>query len=152
MKIVIDTNVLIDAWEDNFSYTRKIIDAVISGDLRAYASNKIWREYQLILDRLVNDPNHYELADRFFSAVEMVQVGHEVDVVKYDKEDNKFFSCAVAAEVDYIISNDMDLHEVGEYQGIKVMKPGEFWNRYQDENDPGGKQEWVNFMSGIMNN
>ncbi len=149
MKVVIDTNIFMDAWSDNFSYARKIVDAVISGELEAVASHKIWREYQLILDRLVNDERHYELANRFFSAVRMVDVRRRVSVVKYDRDDNKFFACAEEAGAEYIISNDMHLIEVGEYNGIKALKPKDFWLEYE-KNGKGESDDWKNWMKGIM--
>lgn len=151
MVIVIDTNVIIDAWRDDFAYPRKIVDEVITGNIRAVASHKIWREYELILNRLVNDDGHRELADRFVSAVEMVNSGPRVNIVKYDKEDNKFFSAALAGKADYIISNDMDLREVGEYRGVEVKTPEDFWLEYKRSKDESGSEEWKKWMGGIMN-
>ncbi len=149
MKVVIDTNIFMDAWSDNFSYARKIVDAVISGELEAVASHKIWREYQLILDRLVNDERHYELANRFFSAVRMVDVRRRVSVVKYDRDDNKFFACAEEAGAEYIISNDMHLIEVGEYNGIKALKPKDFWLEYEGKGKD-GSEDWKKWVRAII--
>lgn len=148
-KIVVDTNILMDAWSDNFSYARRIVDAVISGEIRVVASHKIWREYQLILDRLVNDQKHYDLANRFFQAIEMAEVRRRVDVVKYDRDDNKFFACAEEAGAEYIISNDMHLIEVGEYKGIRAMKPKDFWLEYEKDGKDEGA-DWKNWMKGIL--
>ena len=150
LKVVIDTNILIDAWGDNLSYTRKIIDEVLTGNIQAYASHKIWREYQLILDRLVNHPAHHELANNFFSAVEIVEPKRRVDVVKYDREDNKFFEAAIEGKAEYIISNDSHLFEVGEYAGVKAIKAKDFWLEYQKEQDEDGNQEWQGWMKGVM--
>ena len=149
MKIVVDTNILMDAWSDDFSYARKIVDAVISGEIQAVASHKIWREYQLILDRLVNDQAHYALANNFFGAVVMANVHRRVNVVKYDRDDNKFFACAEETGAEYIISNDTHLIEVGEHKGIRAMKSKDFWLEYEaGEKDEGA--DWKNWMRGIM--
>ena len=149
IKVVIDTNILMDAWGDELSYTRKIIDEVIKGNLQAVVSHKIWREYQLILNRLVNNPQHHQLANTFFSAVEMINVKSRVKVVKYDKDDNKFFNCAIDGKADYIISNDSHLWEIGEYQGIKVMRPQDFWAEYKTENGDDA-EEWKDWMKSVM--
>ena len=149
IKIVVDTNILMDAWGDNFSYARRIVDAVITGDILAVASHKIWREYQLILDRLVNDQKHYSLANNFAGAVEMVEVRKRVEVVKYDRDDNKFFACAEEAGAKYIISNDMHLIEVGEYRGIRAVKPKDFWLEYEASEKDGG-DDWRNWPKRIM--
>lgn len=150
MKVVIDTNILIDAGGDDLSYTRKIIDAVLRGDIKAYASHKIWKEYQLILDRLVNDREHRELMNDFFSAIEIIEPKRRVRVVKYDKEDNKFFEAAVEARAEYILSNDMHLFEAGEFEGVRAIKPKDFWLEYEKSGDKGGKKEWQNWMKGVM--
>lgn len=150
MKIVIDTNIIINAWKDDFSYERKIIDEVMQGNIQAFVSHKIWREYQLILDRLVNDQEHYDLCMNFFNAVKMIETGREVRVVKYDRDDNKFFTCAIAAKSRHIISDDMHLHEVGEYRGIKAYKAKTFWLEYKKQGDPDGKGEWQSWMKGII--
>ena len=149
MIVVIDTNILIDAWRDDFSYTRKIIDAIISGEITAVASHKIWREYQTILDRLVNDQDHYDLAQRLFSAMDMVNVRSREKVVKYDPDDDKFFNCALDGEAEYIISNDSHLWEIGEYKGIKVKQPKDFWLEYEVQNRDGG-EVWKDWMKQIM--
>lgn len=151
-KAVIDTNILIDAWGDSLSYTRKIIEEVIKGNIRAVASHKIWKEYQMILDRLVNDPAHYELANNFFSAVEMVEPRQKVDVVKYDREDNKLFEAALEAGAAYIITSDLHLFEVGEYKGVRSIKPKDFWLEYKKTADKSGKKEWQDWMGGVMQN
>jgi len=149
-KAVIDTNILIDAWQDDFSYTRRILDEVIKGNIRAFASHKIWREYQLILDRLVNDRRHYELVNKFFSAVELVEPQQRLRVVKYDQEDNKFFECAVTAQAEYIITNDNHFFEVGEYQGVQPIKPKDFWLKYEASLDKSGQAEWQKWVKNII--
>ena len=149
LTVVIDTNILIDAWKDDFSYARKIIDEVMTGNIRAVVSHKIWKEYQLILDRLINDAKHQQMAQRFINAVEEVQPKTRVRVVKYDKQDNKFFDAAIADKAEYIISNDSHLWEIGEYQGIKVIKPEDFWAEYQGKHSDGG-EDWKDWMKGVM--
>lgn len=150
IKVVIDTNILIDAWRDDFSYTRKIINEVLGGHILAYASHKIWREYQLILDRLVNNDEHRRLANNFFGMIEMVEPRRRVRVVKYDRDDNKFFEAALEAKAEYIISNDCHLWEVGEHQGVKVLKPEDFWLEYKKGKDESGSSEWQGWMKDIM--
>lgn len=150
LKVVIDTNILIDAWQDDFSYTRRILDEIIKGNLRAFASHQIWREYQLILNRLVNDQRHYGLANRFFNAVELIEPRQKLNIVKYDPDDNKFFECALAAQADYIITHDSHFFEVGAYRGIQPIKPKDFWLKYQTSLDKDGQTEWHTWMKNII--
>jgi len=47
-----------------------------------------------------------------------------------DPDDDKFFACALASESKDIISGDKHLLKVSGYQGIEVLKPREFVDRY----------------------
>ena len=48
MKVVVDTNVLIDALNDNLSVTWKILELAHKGDVQFFASDKIVKEYKLL--------------------------------------------------------------------------------------------------------
>jgi putative PIN family toxin of toxin-antitoxin system len=43
-----------------------------------------------------------------------------------DRKDDKFFWCAAAASAAYIVSEDRDILDVPEYQGVKTVSAGEF--------------------------
>ena len=44
-----------------------------------------------------------------------------------DPDDDKFLECAIAGEVDYIVSEDEDLLVIREYRGIKIVKTESFF-------------------------
>ncbi|OIO18126.1 putative toxin-antitoxin system toxin component, PIN family [Candidatus Kuenenbacteria bacterium CG11_big_fil_rev_8_21_14_0_20_37_9] len=148
--VIIDTNILIDAGGDDFNYSRRIMNEVMRGNVRAVASHKILRENRLILNRLVNDPQHYELVNNFFNCIEVVLVNKRVKMVKYDEDDNKFLACAEEAGADYIISNDSHLWEIGEYKGTKILTPEDFWHEYKTLNNESGNEAWQEWIRGII--
>ena len=150
LTVVVDTNILIDCWKDDFSYSRRIIDEVIAGNIRAVASSQIARENQLILDRLVNNPAHYELVNNFFNYIDIIPVARKVNVVKYDPDDNKFLACAEEAKADYIISKDSHLLEIWEYKGTRIVTPEDFWREYEKQHDPDGREEWQEWMKNVL--
>lgn len=43
-----------------------------------------------------------------------------------DPDDDMFLACAIYANVKIIVSGDLDLLDIHEYQNIKVMKPRQF--------------------------
>ncbi len=43
-----------------------------------------------------------------------------------DPKDDMFVACAVEGGADYIVSGDRDRLELGEFQGISIVEPGEF--------------------------
>jgi predicted nucleic acid-binding protein len=47
-----------------------------------------------------------------------------------DPDDDKFFACAIASASKVIISGDKHLLKVSGYEGIQVLKPREFVDRY----------------------
>ena len=44
--------------------------------------------------------------------------------------DDKFLEAALAGEASYIISGDKNLLKLFVYQGIQILKPGDFVKRY----------------------
>jgi putative PIN family toxin of toxin-antitoxin system len=56
---------------------------------------------------------------------EVVEPRKRLEVCR-DPNDNKFFECAVAADADYIVSEDNDILAVEEYEGIKTVSTAEF--------------------------
>lgn len=55
----------------------------------------------------------------------MVEPDFSLDICR-DPKDNKFFECAVTASADYIVSEDRDILDVGEYAGIRTVTAAEF--------------------------
>ncbi len=49
-----------------------------------------------------------------------------IDVVKDDSDDNKIVECAIEAYADYIVSGDKHLLNIGNFEEIKILTPGEF--------------------------
>jgi putative PIN family toxin of toxin-antitoxin system len=43
-----------------------------------------------------------------------------------DPKDDMFIACAVEGGADYIVSGDRDLLDLGKFQGIRIVEPGEF--------------------------
>lgn len=51
---------------------------------------------------------------------------HALQAIERDPKDDKIISCALAAQADYIVSRDLDLLDLVEYQGIRIVSPEEF--------------------------
>ena len=47
-------------------------------------------------------------------------------MVSRDIADNKFFECAVEGGADYIISEDRDILDIGEFQGVQTVTAAQF--------------------------
>jgi putative PIN family toxin of toxin-antitoxin system len=55
------------------------------------------------------------------SQAELVELPADIPQVSRDPKDDKFLATAILGEADYVISEDRDLLDLEEYQGIKVV-------------------------------
>ena len=146
MKIVLDTNVLIDGFKDEHSYEKRIIDAVIAGEIEAYANKQTLQENRLILKQLVDSPEYERQLNDFFAQVNYVVNRHRINLVR-DSEDNKILESAVEGGAEYLITRDNDLLMLKRHENVRIVNPGEFWANYKDEGTDLWKQ-WTGFIRG----
>lgn len=146
MKVVLDTNVLIDGFRDDYSYEKQIIDAIRNGRIEAYANHQTIQENKLILSRLVDNPQYERELTEFFSQISVVKNRRNIHVVR-DPEDNKILESAVEADAEYLITRDNDLLELKKYNNIEIISPQAFWVRYTDEGNDLW-QKWAGFIAG----
>jgi putative PIN family toxin of toxin-antitoxin system len=146
MKVVLDTNVLIDGLRDEYSYQKRIIDEVIAGNIEAYANKQTLQENKLLMHQLVDNPDYEKDINNFLGQVNYVVNRHHVHVVR-DDEDNKILESAVESGADYLITSDNDLLKLGSYQDVKIVNPTEFWVKYKDEEGDDLWKKWASFIS-----
>ena len=146
MKIVIDTNVIIDGIKDDYSYEKQILDAVINGEIEAFANHQTLSENKLIMNRLVTDENYKQEISLLLTQINLVKNHHQINIVS-DPEDNKILESAVESGAEFLVTRDNDLLSLEKFQNIEIVTPDEFWNRYQDSGGELWKQ-WAGFFSG----
>jgi len=145
MRIVLDTNVLINGFKDDYSYEKKIIDAVISGEIEAYANRQTLQENKLIVSQLIYNPEYEKELNDLFTQVNWVVNRRQIRIVD-DPEDNKILESAVEAEAEYLITSDNDLLKLNTFQKVQIVTPSQFWVTYKDEGADLWKQ-WTNFVT-----
>lgn len=145
MKIVLDTNVLINGFKDDYSYEKKIIDAVIKGEIEAYANRQTLQENKLIVSQLIYNSEYEKELNDLFTQINWVVNRRQIRIVE-DPEDNKILESAVEAEADYLITSDNALLKLNKFQKVEVVTPSQFWVKYKDEGEDLWKQ-WTNFIT-----
>jgi putative PIN family toxin of toxin-antitoxin system len=145
MKIVLDTNVLINGFKDEYSYEKKIIDAVIAGEIEAYANKQTLQENKLISGQLISNEGYQKELNNLFAQINWVVNRRQIRVVS-DPEDNKILESAIEARADYLITSDNALLSIGKHQNVKIVNPGQFWANYKDEGMDLWKQ-WTNYVT-----
>lgn len=131
--IVIDTNVLISAGLLPRSRSALVVAAAVERFVLAQ-NRATWEELVSRIERDKVDRYFGEngrlaylskLAQvaRFFDAVAEVQVSRDAD-------DDKFVSLALDAGATLIVSGDGDLKDIKLYQGIEIISPSVFLDRF----------------------
>jgi putative PIN family toxin of toxin-antitoxin system len=129
MKVVIDTNIFISSFLAGGN-PRKIIDLWQQGKITLCLSSDIINEYVNVLKRLnfSDEPELRELLELFSTGYSLLYIHHpkSIPLKLTDKDDLKFFECAIELGAKFIITGDKKVLEVGDYLGIKVISPKEF--------------------------
>jgi putative PIN family toxin of toxin-antitoxin system len=131
MRAVIDTVVFLRAAVNPQSvYARLLSESGSSFQL--VVSPPLLREIAEVLTRSALrrkfarlDAGLLERVVPVISSATIVHPAAALDVSR-DPADNKLFECAVAGRADYIVSEDRDILDVGEYEGVKTVPAAEF--------------------------
>jgi len=123
MKIVPDANIFISSffWGGN---PRLVLERVITGKDELYVTKEILEEIESVMGRPKFHVNKEEV-DYFINSIEEIAnrivPKRQVNNGSRDKKDNKCIECAIAANIDYIISGDIHLLELREYKNVKIV-------------------------------
>jgi len=123
MKIVLDANIFVSSffWGGN---PRSVLKRVIAGIDELFITKEILDEIETVMGR----PKFHADKEKivyFINSIE--EIGTKIVPKKQikngsrDKADNKYLECGITADVDYIISGDIHLLELKEYENIKIV-------------------------------
>lgn len=132
VRVVLDTNVLVSAlgWGGK---PERCLRRGLRREVELLGSPDTLSELARVLGYPKFDFTEREKAV-FLSALlaRTTIVRPEVDVeeIDADPDDDVFLECAVAGGADAIVSGDDDLLELGEYEGIPILTPDEFLQRF----------------------
>jgi uncharacterized protein len=70
------------------------------------------------------------LEDEVLPFFEAVEIKNQIEMVWRDSQDDKFIACAIAAQADYIVSDDEDLLVLKKYEQIKIIFASEFLKNF----------------------
>lgn len=136
MRAVLDTNVLISG----------VISTGVPHDLlvRGFSS-----DYEIIVsvatltefrDTLHKYPEKFHMDEaeiqqevetiRYFA--EFVDPDETITAVNDDPDDDKFLEAAVAGQVDYLVSGDRHLLDLGSFREIEIVDPRTFYERLEE--------------------
>lgn len=131
MKIVLDSNVLVSSLGRK-SPLRPIWNTFIAGRFQIVISEDILKEYEEILQEHAA-PGAAEIVMEIFiesSDVVFQKVYYNWNAITADPDDNKFFDIAVAADVDYLVTNDkhFDMAKKLSFPKVNILTAEDFLN------------------------
>lgn len=133
MKVVIDTNVLLVSAAPQ-SKTYELLEALVDGKIELCMTDQIFLEYEEIFYRLGGF-----MAKTFMSEVLLdlpklsyFTVYYKWNLIEVDSDDNKFVDCAIAANADYIITEDkhFNILKTIKFPKIEIINSANFIQQY----------------------
>jgi putative PIN family toxin of toxin-antitoxin system len=128
MKIVLDANIFTSSffWGGN---PRKVLERVIAGIDELFITKEILDEINDVIERPKFHADGNEI-DYFIHSIEEI-ANKIVSKIRInngsrDETDNKYIECGITVPVDYIISGDIHLLEMEDYENIKIVTAKEY--------------------------
>jgi len=132
-KVVIDANLFVSAILTPTGKPAKILDLVLDKKIKLAISFSILGEIREVLlyphlKKLhgLGEKEIEQKLNRIIKFASFTPGDIKLTVIKADPSDNKYLECAVEGEVDYLISGDRHLKDLGSYSGIKIISPANF--------------------------
>ncbi len=133
MDAVLDTNVAISATINPKGPSARLIDRWRARSFQWVTSPPLLEELEhtLAYPRLgkylaSRRPQVNRFLDDLRQNTRLVVPTQQIDVIKRDPPDNRVLEAAVEGRVEYIVSGDNDLLELGQYENIRIITPARF--------------------------
>ncbi len=132
LKVVLDANVFVSALINPHGKPAQILDCVFENRIRLFISPPIVEELERVLSypKLVNrhrleGEDLKEFVSYLLSITALVKEEPNIEVILDDPSDSKYLSCAINAKADFIVSGDVHLLNLKEYEGIWIITPAQ---------------------------
>ncbi len=133
MRVVLDANVVISALITPQGAMAQVLDFWKQGVYELVLSPAVLDEiarvahYPRIQERYrLDDAQIEEFVHLLSEEATLIEPTLRVQVMADDPDDDRYVECAVAAGADLIVTGDAHLLKLGDYQGIRITKPGDF--------------------------
>ncbi len=111
MTVVLDTNAVVQMFGVR-SQHKRLKGAITEGQLNVAISTAIWLEYEEVIVRYARRVNWERVAQIFDLTAQLYETILHVEprfhwrLITTDPDDDKFADCAIAAEADFLITED----------------------------------------------
>lgn len=127
MKVLFDTNFYIVEGIGG-AQPRRVLRACVMGNVRIFVSDFILAETRRVL---VEDFGYQSkragiLASRMQERAHVIKTPQSRHVVPDDENDTPILRAAIAASVDYLVTNDKHLLRKDPYEGVRILSINQF--------------------------
>ena len=111
MTVCLDTNVFLQIFGRKQPFY-PIVRALLDGRLTLAVSNEILLEYEEVTTQLSGAERWREVAaflellDQLHGNIRQIEPRFRFAIITQDPDDNKFCDCAIAAEADFVVTDD----------------------------------------------
>lgn len=138
MTIVLDSNCLIQILP-RLSEQRWLYDLILNGTIKLAVTTEILSAYAEVLDGFFESETLGELITKVIielPGTEKTIVYFHFGLIANDPDDNKFVDCAVAANADFIITNDRHFQvlKTVPFPKVLTLSIDEFQQYWQNNN------------------
>lgn len=136
MKIVLDTNCLIHILGKNAEH-HWLFEAILDGEISIALTTEIINEYEEILNSFFQSSTIGENVVRLLLNLPNTtrqEIYYKWNLISKDPDDNKYIDCAVAANADFIITDDKHFNILKsiDFPKIVALRLEEFYDFYQN--------------------
>ena len=129
IRVVLDTNVLISALIFKGDLSR-IVGLWQKGKIIPVISKETFDELRAVLEYPKFSLSRVEIKSLIEHEIlpffEVTNLSEHVKGACGDPGDDKFISCAISANADYIVTGDKDLSDLKKYQSIRIIHASDF--------------------------
>lgn len=129
---MLDVNVMIRGLISSKGASAAVMDAIRAGSLTLLTSLTLVSIFQQVVNRpsiagkyRITPAEIEELLGLFASGRTVLVEPEVIPAVARDPDDDLVLACAVEGAVDYIVSLDKDLLDLGQHQGIPIVTPAQ---------------------------
>lgn len=133
MKLVIDTNVIIESITERSPY-HPIFLSIKNHTHFLVISNEILSEYYEIFTIIYGDLilKDLSLFFEYSQNILLVEPHYRFNLIQADPDDNKFVDCAICGNADYIITSDQHFNVLNtiKFPKVEIITPKLFIHEY----------------------
>ncbi|MFN4147583.1 MAG: putative toxin-antitoxin system toxin component, PIN family [Runella sp.] len=135
LKLIIDTNVLLVSISEHSKY-HWLYQALIQGKIMLYITNEILSEYSEKLSEKLNLQTALTTIRTLTELDNVLQISvfYRFNLIQADPDDNKFVDCAIAANADWLITNDkhFNILKTIDFPPVNIIRLEDFEKLFAD--------------------